>query len=751
MAPNPLSGKPLHYLIGKNDDPGIDGYVTEVGYDATTKPAHGIGIKYCNLFDEKNSGKYGPYLSDSDTAEQYGEGQIDPTGPGWDRNLFEQFKRAKLQGFEYVELDNPDAYRLADVVGAIGLAANYGLKIIAKNPGLNYGDDDATPAVAHPNVFGIIVEKGAGTPAQMDAMRRKAGKPDLPVWFVSFGAGNSWARAIAKDAANYRNMGVTYSSVGEYGSSTDLLKPAVEQPMVNKPSTLEADIATFAANSDAAKYPWGGRGRAPVGYIKGMAVAYNRVYAKWKSGDSAALVMARPVESSPNKDALAWYSGQFSPAGLKGGLDTLRSVFVLLTGLGMRESSGKYCEGRDRSAANTSSDTAETGLFQMSWNAHAASPELPKLFQKYKANPDGLVEVFHEGVKCSASDLANYGDGDGAEFQRLCKSCPAFAVEAAAVGLRTIRSHWGPINRREAEVRPEVDKLLRGVEAMVDRVNGKPVLVPAPAPVAQDDLAGRIVWAMKRLGYAVAIGDDVFNLVYIEGMDADGKANASRPNAFDSLRILLRVPVSGPPKIVFQQDAITHAGMYWEMHRMSPAGAFHIALGPQACWMMGAYHDQPALIQSAPIIGTRDDKNNFKREGPAVRGDFGVHHHGGYNYPKDDAGKSSAGCLVGRVVKEHLKCMELLKTDRRYVANKQFLFPSTVMTAAEVLSPAIPLQPETSARPEEKGAGAVVVAGAGAAAVSHHFGMSNTIIISIAVVALILAIGTWWLIRSKKG
>ena len=83
----------------------------------------GIAIAYCNLFDEENTGKYGPYLHTSDTAEQYGEGQIDPKGPGWEKNLRQQFQRRKRQGFSYIELDNPDAYSVEDVLGAIDLAA----------------------------------------------------------------------------------------------------------------------------------------------------------------------------------------------------------------------------------------------------------------------------------------------------------------------------------------------------------------------------------------------------------------------------------------------------------------------------------------------------------------------------------------------------------------------------------------------------------------------------------------------------
>ena len=221
---NPLAGKTLRYLIGASSaGDGHSEEVTEVPYGA--KPAkHGISIAYCNLFDEHNTGRYGPYLKTSDTARQYNEGQIDPSGPGWTKNLTEQFEQRKRQGFEYIELDNPDAYSIENVTGAIELAANYGLKVIAKNPGLL--DRGASKYVAHPNVYGIIVEKGAGNAADMDALRRKAGKPDIPVWFVAFGSGRSWANNVAKAASSFRNMGVTYSSAGEYRNAEDVLSPA---------------------------------------------------------------------------------------------------------------------------------------------------------------------------------------------------------------------------------------------------------------------------------------------------------------------------------------------------------------------------------------------------------------------------------------------------------------------------------------------------------------------------------------------
>jgi hypothetical protein len=224
-VPNPLAGKPLRYLIGADGGHvGEPGAITEVGYDATRKPRHGIGIKYANLFDEKNSGRYGPYLESSDTAVKYSEGQIDPHGDGWRKNVTEQLTRAKAQGFAYIEWDNADAYASDDLLPVIDASRTYGLRVIAKNPGLL--DDGGEAVVSHPNVHGIIVEKGAGTPESMDQLRTRAGRPMLPVWFVGFDQdGREWVAEITDEAKRYVNMGVTISTDGEYGNALDVAKP----------------------------------------------------------------------------------------------------------------------------------------------------------------------------------------------------------------------------------------------------------------------------------------------------------------------------------------------------------------------------------------------------------------------------------------------------------------------------------------------------------------------------------------------
>jgi hypothetical protein len=251
--------------------------------------------------------------------------------------------------------------------------------------------------------------------------------------------------------------------------------------MVAKPSMakddlmLEQEIIQLAARSPLAHYHWKNRGVAPIGYTKGMAVAWSRVYREWKEGSTATQLMASANTHDADSDALSWYAGVFNDLDMSNnwhGADTLRHLFVLLTGLGMRESSGKFCEGRDRSAGNTTSDTAEAGLFQMSWDAHTASDEIVKQFEKYDDLEEGddLVHVFHEGVRCTQNDLQNYGHGTGKLFQELCKSSPMCAIMTASVGLRVIRRHWGPISRREAEIRREADQLYLAIQTMVDGI-----------------------------------------------------------------------------------------------------------------------------------------------------------------------------------------------------------------------------------------------------------------------------------------
>ena len=230
------------------------------------------------------------------------------------------------------------------------------------------------------------------------------------------------------------------------------------------------DLIDLAAASPLARYQWNQRGRAPLGYIKGMALAYADAYQKLKADDPIAVAMARAAASGDSDDALSWYETAFAELNMHNiadGSATLRHLFVLMTGLGMRESSGRACEGRDRSAENVSADTAEAGLFQSSYNLHSAHPLIDQAIQTYAGSTD-LQAVFMEGVAAKANDLENFGTGPGRAFQALNKACPALAVLVAGIGLRHRMRHWGPIKRRSAELNSEADILFGKIEERID-------------------------------------------------------------------------------------------------------------------------------------------------------------------------------------------------------------------------------------------------------------------------------------------
>lgn len=233
------------------------------------------------------------------------------------------------------------------------------------------------------------------------------------------------------------------------------------------------EITSLAINHSIARYGWDDRGQAPPGYIKGIAIAYAQAYVRYTRGDPIAEEMAKANTGNDAVDALSWYNSDFAEIDLdndEDGIDTLRHLYVLLMGLGMRESSGQHCCGRDQSASNTSSDTCEAGLFQSSWNFSTCCTDIVNLFDQYDMDsPQGYMYIFAEGVSCSSSDWNCYGSGDGYRYQKLAKYNPVFACESTAIGLRNLRKHWGPINEKAAEVRREADDMLWRVQQLVDR------------------------------------------------------------------------------------------------------------------------------------------------------------------------------------------------------------------------------------------------------------------------------------------
>ena len=205
-------------------------------------------------------------------------------------------------------------------------------------------------------------------------------------------------------------------------------------------------------------------------YVRGVAIVFAASACQPDRDDVKIVSAAR--SDAQKTDALSWYEPQFAALTMSNerpGADTLRHSYALLLGLGVRESSGRYCVGRDRSANFTTADSAEAGLFQTSWGVHTSSSVLEPMFRRYSADQQHcLLDVFKPGARCSNWDARTWGAGTGAEWQELTKACPAFATEYAAVVLRSSggsRGEFGPIRRKEAQLTQACDAMLAKVQA----------------------------------------------------------------------------------------------------------------------------------------------------------------------------------------------------------------------------------------------------------------------------------------------
>jgi hypothetical protein len=236
---------------------------------------------------------------------------------------------------------------------------------------------------------------------------------------------------------------------------------------------LANKIDILCARSPLNDYSWDDRGVLPAGYYAGMAKTYALALVNLEPEIAGAvLVMRLPSNGDEEHDALALYEDSFEEMDIDvraGGTETLRALFIMMIGLGARESSGDHWCGRDMSASNVESTTAEAGFVQTSWNISGCSPTIPPLLRTYWNDPNGFLPTFDRGCPSpSASDLDSYGSGDGARYQFLAKYSPAFHALVSGVGMRLLCAHWGPIQRGEVDLVPEVEQLLLAVEALVE-------------------------------------------------------------------------------------------------------------------------------------------------------------------------------------------------------------------------------------------------------------------------------------------
>ena len=227
-----------------------------------------------------------------------------------------------------------------------------------------------------------------------------------------------------------------------------------------------------------------------------------------------------------------------------------------------------------------------------------------------------------------------------------------------------------------------------GPETAKKLIQTSPDDLPQPGLLLGNDLASRIIKYMQKKGYQIATGNQEYNIVYLEGTNADGTLNRDAPNQFNDRRMVIQI-VNGKATILGNWEGTTEPGYYYTYHPMNPKGAARIAFGQYKSWRVGTHgNSEPheALVQVAPIKVHRDANKDTMRSGDATEeGLFAVNQHWGYDYPRINIGLASAGCLVGRTRDGHREFMKIIKQDRRYQMNNDYLFLTAVIAGDDLL------------------------------------------------------------------
>lgn len=210
-------------------------------------------------------------------------------------------------------------------------------------------------------------------------------------------------------------------------------------------------------------------------------------------------------------------------------------------------------------------------------------------------------------------------------------------------------------------------------------------MLPAPGDNPDVLLAKRVLRYLDSKKYWIARSPNMYNIVYVEGMNAGGNSFQDAANQWNDRRMVIRIRPGGQPEMVHNFDATTEPGIPVRS-KPHPLGIARIAFGQYKSWKVGMHKaKQVALCQADNIRVHRDKDGNGFRTGDKifVGNDFGINQHS-TTVKTMTVGDWSAGCLVGREWGEHLTFLGTVKSDVRYTMNPNYRFVSTVIPGDEL-------------------------------------------------------------------
>lgn len=201
-------------------------------------------------------------------------------------------------------------------------------------------------------------------------------------------------------------------------------------------------------------------------------------------------------------------------------------------------------------------------------------------------------------------------------------------------------------------------------------------------------ISPKLITYLTQKGYTVDTAPGHYNIIYLEGLNPDFTPNSDEADGWNDLCVIIDHDETNTPKIIFSAVCTTEPGKTatFDSAASKLGGVARIAFGQYTAWRVG-YHRQarlfdahPALVQCAPLPVHRDSNRDGKRTGDPIGWAHGLNQHGtSAVYRGGSVGKWSAGCLVRKNWVEHLRFMEIIRSDARYISNKRHIFSTTII------------------------------------------------------------------------
>ncbi len=201
-----------------------------------------------------------------------------------------------------------------------------------------------------------------------------------------------------------------------------------------------------------------------------------------------------------------------------------------------------------------------------------------------------------------------------------------------------------------------------------------------PQPLKPDgEKAKRIVDAYQKKKWYVARGSDCYNVLWVRNINRDWTEKKGQIDAWDDLCILWQAQHNGTVRIIEEFWQVTsQPGLYYTQKPCNSDGCATVVPGQYKAWQRGMHGSgrsaHEGFRQEGRITVYRDSNRDGFISGEATQsGVFYCNWHSTVGAP-EEIGRWSAGCSVFRFMDELRRFMHILEGDRRYRANKAYMF-----------------------------------------------------------------------------